>query len=315
MTSYVPETTRDLHLDLQCADEGDVIADPSLFGKYPNSPSFNFLGKSQRWSYHDAPEDFPIRAIDEENRSKVVLLKNSGVLGFSFDVTDVSDIGVLDWFFGDHRTSFKSKSFVFGRKPGGTEFHRILSGCIPLESTLTISESNVPLNLSGQMLVTNPGSEVSGSPSIGAGSFASGIVDKPVLPSDGGMDSFSYDSVNYKEEAMRVTVRQIYSFSDIDEAKTIQHAIPVRRQISGFALLSKKQGADSILADVLNPTPKTMSRVLLEQKDTSNGYKLNFSDIIFHQNTTNNNELISSDVLKEYVFEASELAVDVILFS
>jgi hypothetical protein len=304
MAVYVPLAQRDISQDLEFVSEGDVVATPANFGSAPTNPAFAYFGKNQRFTYTDNPETFEIQTIDDENRTEMKKIRNSGTLTLDFDVTEYLSTENLDWFLSLNTTDFTSKMMAFSRN-AGTEYWRLLNGCVPQTTTVTFPEDNAPVHVSSTILVTNPTAEGTTGPTLGSGSHATAISTDAICPSDGGLDSFDLNSVNYKIKGFEFTVEQLYSMVDADDSNTIQLMIPQRRTISGTVNVFQKQGADAIHADIFASTLRSMRRVLFP----STGTRFDFTNVHIAEDETNHSDIISDSIIKPYSFTAGTLTL------
>jgi len=308
MAVYVPEIQRDLEKDLQYVTEGDVIGTPANFGTLPTaSPSFSFHGKNQRFTYKDTPEGIPIQTIDDEARTSIKKIKSSGVLTVEYDLTDFAYTGDLDWFTKLNTTNFASRTYLFSRNPG-TEYYRVLSGCVPIRTTISFPEDNSPVHVSAEILVTAPEAEDT-THGLTTPTFAPAISADVVCPSDGGLDSFDWNAVNYKTKGFELTIEMVHSMVDADDANTIQHMYPSRRIISGSVNVFKKQGADAPHADIYARTLRAMRRVLKPFDSPTSGTRLDLTAVDVAEDEVNNADIRSESTIKNYSFTAGTLTL------
>lgn len=316
MTIYQSENQLDLFRDLQIVSEGDVIASPSLFGGgspnspvFPTNPTFKFFGVNQMWKYEYRPEGFPIQALTDENRTKEIVIKKSALLDVDFDLVDYTYNGILAFLLGLNDTNFTSYASFFSRKPASTEYFTKNFGMAPVSTTLSLPDDNKSVHVKTQLIVCNPVVEDTTGPTIGSGSYASAISGAPIKPSDGGIDSFSYNSTMYKTRGMDITVEPQYAIIDADDHITTQHMAPVRRTITGKVNIFKKQGVDSILSDITSDpkTYRTVSRVL---KPAASGTRIDLTNVLMSDNyPVDNSSIKSNSTIQEFAFTAGGLTL------
>lgn len=310
MTVYHPEVQ--LHIDkvLQGVDEGDVVATPALFGQPPTNPDYEFLGRNQRFSIKDAPEGIDVQEIDDVNRTSIRKIREAASISYEFDMTDFSAVGNLLWLLGKGIATWNSKSFFASRNPAGTEYFKILNGCVPRTTTINFPENNEFVHVSGDIISTHPQKEGTTGPVIGTGSYASAITDPLVLPSEGGLDSFDYDSVVYKTKGMSITVEPLYNMVDADDNFEVQLMIPSGRyNISGTVNIFKKQGADAIQSDIFDRLSKAMRRVLKPFDSPTNGTRIDLTNVNFAEDDMDYSSIKTESTIKSYNFTATDIAL------
>lgn len=311
MTNYVPENYKDLFRIIQYVAQGDSIADVTKFlAGPPTNPTFALWGRNIRFKDTYNPIGHPLQILTDENRTSFILIKNSARIDFQFELTDFTYNGILDWFLSVHESDFNPRALFYSRKPQSTEYFKQFYGVVPNEITITFPDDNKPIMVSGNLLACKPVAESTTGPTIGSGAYASANTDTPLLPTDGGTDSFDYNSTVYKTKGMSISVQHIYSILDPDESYYVEHMTPVARSISGTVNIFKKQGADALHADIVAKTVRAMRRVIKPFNNPTNGCRIDLSNVLLAESDEQDHLSIKNDsVLKPYNFTAGGLTL------
>jgi hypothetical protein len=310
MAVYVPEAQQDIERDLQWVTEGDCVATPANFGVMPTaSPQLAFHGRNQRFKIIDQPEGKDVQTLDDENRSFIKKFKNKALINIEYDLTDYLSTGDLAWFITLNKTNFASRSYFTSRKPGATEYYRVMKGCVPLKSTISFLPDNSSVHIGASILCTNPQAELTTTNAgMSTPAWAVAIAADLVLPSDGGLDSFDWNSVAYKTKGMDINCEMHYNMVDADDATITQLMIPSRRTIDGNVNIFKKVGADAPHADIFARTLRSMRRVLRP----TTGTRIDMTNVDVAEDTQDQMDIRTEGNLKNYVFTAGTIALTAI---
>jgi hypothetical protein len=311
MSVYQPEDYKDLFRVFQLVSSGNVISDPSKFlAGPPTNPTYFIPGKNWRFRTRYSPVGFPIQTLTDENRTQTVIIKNSAMLDFEYDLTDFAYNGFLSWLLELHDSDFVAYSGFSSRKPGATEYFKQFHGIVRDRVSISWPDNGEPIHISGSLIAAKPVAESTTGPTIGGGAYAAAVTADVVRPADSGADSFAYNSANYKTKGMTVNVQHLYSVLDSDESLFTELMTPISRNISGNVRIFKKQGADSIHADILSGTYRSMSKIIKPYINPNNGTRLDLTNVLLAERDEDDYMSVKSEsTIKDYSFSAGNLTL------
>lgn len=274
--SFLVSNQRDLSKQLQYVFENSRTT-PSNWGNLGGSnPNFIQAGYNPRFVYRDQPTGIEVRKLGSEDKDSTVLVGAQGLLELR---TNIVDVNLVKWIFnsagGGASTIDDSATFLFSHKILGTENYKTLAGCLPLSGTLTIPPKGL-LELSAQILVTQPNKQATASGLSGTPVFASALTGPVWTHLSGGSIPFLHNSKAYRTRGMTISVTRELSMIDSDGDSEIQFLRAAKRVVNGTVNVFE---VNKLLEDAaVDQDENTMSRVIKTSTSTASFTGVTFDD-------------------------------------
>ncbi|MBI5697106.1 MAG: hypothetical protein HZC29_01085 [Thaumarchaeota archaeon] len=204
---------------------------------------------------------------------------------------------ILDWLINPT----KSKVFLFSHSIGGTTRYRLLKGCVPSRVRINIPNRGL-IRIDATIVVFQPQAEadttgLTGTPVLDT----TGLSGTPWKHSSGGLNSFTFNSVTYKERGIDIEISHEYTILDSSDSDVVLWATPTIKKVTGNVNIFKKDIL--ISADAFALTDRSASRVLKSATKT-----LTFTDMNFHNHTTSIKRGSSDATIEALPFIADDIA-------
>jgi len=236
--SFDINTQRDFQKQLQYVVEGTTA---STFGNGGGTdPSFTQAGRNPRiTNFVKRPEGVEIRQLGSAARADNVKVFEAGELSFTTTITHEDQ---LKWFFNAPSgagTCEESRTYLFSKNIGSTEYYRVCKGCSPISARLSITKRGL-VELDATIFVADASDEVTSHGLTGTPVFATAITDSPWTHDSGSTTPLTIDSVAYNPFSLSLNTTWNYAYLDNSGSTKVLYSKPVSQAVNVDFDVAKK---------------------------------------------------------------------------
>ena len=315
-----------VHADMvknpQYVSEGDILTTPADYGEDVTNPTYIDIDiDGARLVVTSAEERVERRQAGNMGRIGKSTHKERYTANLTFNASGLVGLNgnaalqiwcINESLITDATTAAASFQFLQSYAIGGVETFETLQGCLPTRCQITVGSGHIVYSV--DLSVKKFNQSTTATNVIGAGAYATKLVDVPWVASDGGVDHFDYGTTSSEVaealDNMTITIDRQYGKSSPTEVIQDMFNQETIRNVGGSVAIIVRNS--TIIADAFSiprPTLKSMNIVL---RATAGGVTIAITNVTFESPSGRNPDPSSADAwLDSYTFEAESIAASI----